>query len=351
MNPTHLGPLSRTVWEGETTTIKINFAGVQNWMKPGTYVMEEHGMWGNWVYPDYQPGDQVTIHLPQYGGVDFVGGHAITGYLDQDLTARFLIDADMDRIVEGNETFTAEIFDQFYTITVIDADRATTQPGLTGTLEPAVVAPTEAYSANRTPVYNTNIQNTVVNGTQYFTTGRDTLTGQADVRIGLLAGNDTIEIVGGNNNFVNGNQGADILNIMGGSGRYLGGRDGDSINVTNALAGTQVNGNQGSDIITGSVDAVTYRGGAGNDTIRVSSGTVYGDVGNDTFVAVAGDGVAVVQDYQGGSVVRGTANGDVIQGLAGGSLSLTAEGAVYGVGGDQMLLLAGVTDLSQVTVV
>ena len=110
-----------------------------------------------------------------------------------------------------------------------------------------------------------------------------------------------------------------------------------------AEAGTWVNGNRGEDIVTGSVDVVTYRGGSENDILQVSAGTVWGDLGADTFQAMAGQGVAIVQDY--------TAGEDVVQGIAGGSFTGTADGLVYGVGSDQMLLFAGITDAFQVTVV
>ena len=66
-------------------------------------------------------------------------------------------------------------------------------------------------------------------------------------------------------------------------------------------------------------------------------------VSADTFHAIAGEGVAVIQDY--------TADEDIIQGITGGAFTVTADGLVYGVGSDQMLLLAGITDISQVTVI
>ena len=58
---------------------------------------------------------------------------------------------------------------------------------------------------------------------------------------------------------------------------------------------------------------------------------------------MAGQGVAVVQDY--------TTGKDVVKGIAGGSFTATADGLVYRVGNDQMLLLVGISDASQVTVV
>ena len=58
---------------------------------------------------------------------------------------------------------------------------------------------------------------------------------------------------------------------------------------------------------------------------------------------VAGEGIAIVQDY--------TAGEDVIRGFAGGSLTASADGLIYGTGDDQMLLLAGIDSLAQVSIV
>ena len=189
---------------------------------------------------------------------------------------------------------------------------------------------------------NLSIENTTVNGRSFLSNGAETLTNQSSINIGLL-GVDFLEITGGTNNFANGNNGADNIVIRGGQGRYLGGADNDRLEVTSADAGTQVNGNRGEAVVTGSVDGVTYRGSSENDTLLVSAGTVWGDLGADTFQAMAGQGVAIVQDYNAGE--------DVVQGIAGGSFTATADGLVYGVGSDQMLLLAGISDASQVTVV
>ena len=86
-----------------------------------------------------------------------------------------------------------------------------------------------------------------------------------------------------------------------------------------------------------------YRGGSEDDLLKVSAGTVYGDKGADKFQAVAGPGVAVIKDY--------TAELDSIVGVYGGSFVNIAQGLMYGTTSDQMLILAGITDASQVTVV
>ena len=169
------------------------------------------------------------------------------------------------------------------------------------------------------------------------------MTGQSNFNIGLLGGNDFLEVVGGSDNFANGNMGDDTLNIKGGRGRYLGGSEADKIIVNGAGTGTHVNGNRGKDIITGSVAGVIYRGGSEDDLLKVSAGTVYGDKGADKFQAVAGPGVAVIKDY--------TAELDSIVGVCGGSFVNIAQGLMYGTTSDQMLILAGITDASQVTVV
>ena len=190
---------------------------------------------------------------------------------------------------------------------------------------------------------NDFFENTVVNGRQFLSNGVDSLTGQSNFNIGLLGGNDFLEVVGGSDNFANGNMGDDTLNIKGGRGRYLGGSEADKIIVNGADTGTHVNGNRGKDIITGSVAGVIYRGGSEDDLLKVSAGTVYGDKGADKFQAVAGPGVAVIKDY--------TAELDSIVGVYGGSFVNIAQGLMYGTTSDQMLILAGITDASQVTVV
>ena len=190
---------------------------------------------------------------------------------------------------------------------------------------------------------SSGIKNTTVNGREFLSDEVDSLTGQANLNKALMGGDDYLEVTGGSNNFANGNRGADYFVIRGGEGRYLGGRDNDKIEVIDAVTGSRVNGNQGSDFVSGGVAGVTYRGGADNDLLAVSAGTVWGDKGADTFQAIAGEGVAIVQDY--------TAGEDLLKGIAGGSFTLTEQGLSYGVGGDQMLLLAGITDASQVTLI
>ena len=186
-----------------------------------------------------------------------------------------------------------------------------------------------------------SIENTVINGRRFFSNAAEQLVGQSTINIGMLGGNDFLEVVGGENNFANGNNGEDHIVLRGGKGRYLGGEDNDRIEVFSSGAGSWVNGNNGTDVVIGSVDGMVYRGGAHNDQLLVSAGLVWGDKAADTFHAVAGAGVAQVQDY--------TIGEDVIKGVAGGGFTWTEQGLSYGVGGDQMLLLLGVFD--QVTVI
>lgn len=178
---------------------------------------------------------------------------------------------------------------------------------------------------------------------EFLSDGIDSLTGQANFDKALMGGDDFLEVTGGVNNFANGNKGADHIVLRGGLGKYLGGADNDKIEVFSSGVGSWVNGNRGIDTITGSVDGVTYRGGADNDILAVSAGTVWGDKGADTFQAIGGAGVAIVQDY--------TAGEDLLKRIAGGSFTLTEQGLSYGVGGDKMLLLAGITNASQVTLI
>ena len=187
------------------------------------------------------------------------------------------------------------------------------------------------------------VERKVLNGREYLTNAVDSLSGQANFNRALMGGNDFLEVTGGSNNFANGNNGEDYIILRGGHGRYLGGADNDRIEVFAADPGSHVNGNRGMDVVTGSVDGVIYRGGSENDTLQVSAGTVWGDKGADTFQAVAGAGVAVIQDY--------TVGEDFVQGIAGGSFTLTDQGLSYGVGNDQMLLLLNIKDASQVSMI
>ena len=188
-----------------------------------------------------------------------------------------------------------------------------------------------------------SIENSVFNGRQFYTNGIDLLVEQSDINIGMLDGDDVLEVVGGVNNFANGNKGKDRITLRGGLGRYLGGSQDDVLSVEAAEAGSWVNGNKDNDVITGNVDGVVYRGGSENDTLIVGAGTVWGDKGADTFRAVAGSGVAVVQDYTPGL--------DFVEGVSGGSFSSADGGISYGVGGDEMLLLLGIGDSSQVSLI
>ena len=188
-----------------------------------------------------------------------------------------------------------------------------------------------------------SIENSTVNGRRYYSNNVDLLNFSKSFNIGMLSGNDVLEVTGGSSNFANGNSGEDLIVLKGGQGTYLGGADNDRLQVFDAGQGSWVNGNRGMDIVTGSVDGVTYRGGSENDTLQVSAGTLWGDKGADIFQAVAGAGVAVVQDY--------TAGEDRLQGVAGGGFTVTDQGLSYGAGGDQMLLLLNINDSSLVTLI
>ena len=187
------------------------------------------------------------------------------------------------------------------------------------------------------------IENTIIKGRRYWNNTRDSLTGQANINLGLLGGDDYLEVIGGIDNFANGNNGADHIILRGGKGRYLGGADNDKIEVFHSSLGSLVNGNKGVDSIIGSAGGMTYRGGPDNDIFTVSAGNVWGDKDADTFQATAGAEFATVHDY--------TVGLDRIQGVAGGTFTLTDRGLLYSVGSDQMLLLLGITDASQVTMI
>ena len=70
---------------------------------------------------------------------------------------------------------------------------------------------------------------------------------------------------------------------------------------------------------------------------------MWDDRGTDIFQALAGAGLAIVQNY--------TMVEDFVKGIAGGSFTLTDQGLSYGVGNEQVLLLLNVNDASQVRVI
>lgn len=157
-----------------------------------------------------------------------------------------------------------------------------------------------------------------------------------------MGGNDYLEVVGGTDNFANGNKGEDTIILNGGKGRYLGGSDNDTLQVFSADSGSWVNGNRGEDYVTGNVIGVTYRGGSDSDVLAVSQGDVWGDKDADTFVGVAGDGYAVIQDY--------TIGEDLVEIEMDGSWSSVDNGLIFTTdSGDQIMLLVGIDDVDQIT--
>ena len=167
------------------------------------------------------------------------------------------------------------------------------------------------------------------------------LTGQSNIKLRMLGGNDFLEVTGGSN-YANGNMGEDTIILRGGFGEYLGGKDSDTIEVFGAEAGTSVNGNLGEDYITGTVAGVIYRGGKDNDLLEISQRDVWGDKGADTFLALAGDGFAVVQYY--------TIGEDMVDIEMDGSWSNVGDGLMFtDDSGDQLMLLLGINDVEQVT--
>ncbi|MDB4678046.1 hypothetical protein OAE71_02675 [Synechococcus sp. AH-551-A21] len=178
-------------------------------------------------------------------------------------------------------------------------------------------------------------------GFTYLSNANESLTGQSNIKLRMLGGNDLLEVTGGSN-YANGNMGEDTIILRGGFGEYLGGKDSDTIEVFAAEEGTSVNGNLGTDFITGTVAGVIYRGGKDNDLLAVSQGDVWGDKASDTFRAVAGDGFAVIQDY--------TTGEDVVEIDMDGSWSNVGDGLMFtDNSGDQLMLLLGINDVEQVT--
>ena len=176
-----------------------------------------------------------------------------------------------------------------------------------------------------------------------LTDSDELLKDQSNIKLRMMGGNDYLEVTGGNN-YANGNMGEDTIILRGGFGEYLGGNDSDTIEVFAAEEGSSVNGNRGEDLVTGSVAGVTYRGGKDNDLLAVSQGVVWGDKGADTFRTVAGDGFAVIQDY--------TIGEDRVEIEKAGSWSIEGNGLMFTCAcGDQLMLLLGVSDVEQVTMV
>ena len=126
-------------------------------------------------------------------------------------------------------------------------------------------------------------------------------------------------------------------------GPTLVGADNDNFVVWSADDESQVNGNRGADDITGKAN-ITYRGGRDNDRIAVSQGLVYGDKNADKFVGVKGDGYAVIQDY--------TIGEDVVEITMNGSWSKIDSGLLFtDDSGDQIMLLVGISEIEQVTLI
>ena len=105
-----------------------------------------------------------------------------------------------------------------------------------------------------------------------------------------------------------------------------------------------ISANRGADIITGSVSGVIYRAGKDDDVISVSQGKAWGDLGNDVFRGVTGEGYAEIQDY--------TIGEDVVELEMDGVWSNIDSGLMFtDTSGDQVMLLVGISDIEQVTVV
>ena len=138
--------------------------------------------------------------------------------------------------------------------------------------------------------------------------------------------------------------GEDTIILRGGFGEYLGGKGGDTFIVIETEAGTLISANRGTDIITGSVSGVIYRAGKDDDVIAVSQGKVWGDLGDDVFRGVTGEGYAEIQDY--------TIGEDIVELAMDGVWSNVGDGLMFtDDSGDQLILLLGINDIKQVTVV
>ena len=209
-------------------------------------------------------------------------------------------------------------------------------------------SPTPSPSPSPTPIPDPASSSTSDNtpqddGFKQFTDSDDIVNVVSDIKLRMMGGNDYLEVTGGNN-YANGNKGEDTIVLRGGSGKYLGGNDNDTFEVFGAEEGTAVNGNRGEDTITGSVSGVLYRGGKDNDLLAVSQGEVWGNKHADTFRGVVGDGFAVIQDY--------TIGEDFVEIEMEGGWSKLESGLMFtGENGDQIMLLLGIDNVEQVTLV
>ena len=180
-------------------------------------------------------------------------------------------------------------------------------------------------------------------GFTQFTDADDVLTNQSDIKYRLMGGDDYLEVIGGKN-YANGNMGEDTFILRGGKGEYLGGKSGDAFKVFDAEEGTLISANRGADIITGSVSGVIYRAGKDDDVIAISQGKVWGDLGKDVFRGVTGEGYAEIQDY--------TIGTDIVELAMDGTWSKVDSGLMFtDTSGDKLMLLLGINDVEQVTVV
>ncbi len=246
-----------------------------------------------------------------------------------------------------------------------------------------IPAPTPSPAPAPSPTTTSENSFTVKDGIIEYGNTTDSVFNQKDVRLRMMGGNDYIEIVGGVNNFANGNGGSDQIVLKAGQGTYqggagddtftvigasnnyingnkgrdkitlnaglskaLGGDDNDSIEVLGATTGSRVNGNNGHDFITGVVAGVTYRGGKDNDVLAVSQGDVWGDLGVDTFRGVAGDGYAQIQDY---TIGEDRIDLSMVQS---GSWTNVDNGLMFtDSSGDQIMLLVGIKTLEQLSLI
>ncbi|MDC0269960.1 hypothetical protein OAK57_04795 [Synechococcus sp. AH-551-N23] len=196
------------------------------------------------------------------------------------------------------------------------------------------------------PIFNpiSPLPESIVTSDRYtqFTDADDVLTNQSNIKYRLMGGDDYLGVIGGLNNYANGNKGEDKFVLRGGIGEYLGGKDSDTFEVIDADDGTLISANRGADIITGSVSGVIYRGGKDNDLIAVSQGEAWGDLGDDVFRGVTGEGYAVIQDY--------TIGEDVVELEMAGNWSNIDSGLMFtDTSGDKLMLLLGINDVEQVT--
>jgi Ca2+-binding RTX toxin-like protein len=168
-------------------------------------------------------------------------------------------------------------------------------------------------------------------------------------------GGDDTMLGGGTRSSLFGGDGNDTIQALAGEGNYLRGDDGND-SIVGAAGFDDINGNMGNDTLHGGAGDDWVVGGKDNDRQFGDAGgdVVWGNLGNDTLDG--GDGADQVRGGQGDDSVSGDRGADTITGGAGADLFHTSHDAgidrvldFHVSEGDRVMLDSGTTyRLSQV---